>query len=299
MNKKYSRYLFVVNPIAGDNEKEEFAEWISELVTQHGLDYKTYYTTGEGDETEIKNLIDSFKPEIVVAAGGDGTVNLVAHHLLATDIAMAIIPLGSGNGLAKDLKIPHLNAKDALELIVEPKVIEIDTLEANDNFFMHISDIGFNAHIVRLFNNGSSRGLLSYMKFTVKEFFKYDTFHYQIETDMEKIKGHAFMITIANSNQFGSNLTINPNGEYDDGTFEIIIIRRFPRRKILAIMWRLITKKINFSPYTRVLKCQRATIRTKKLKTLQADGEILGRVNEANIKIHHRSLKVVVPARQR
>ncbi len=299
MNKNYSRYLFVVNPIAGDNEKEEFAKWISQLAAKRGLEFLTYYTTGESDAAEIKTLIDSFKPEIVVAAGGDGTINLVAHQLLQTDMAMAIIPLGSGNGLAKDLKIPHINARDALEIIVEPKIIEIDTLEANNKFFIHISDIGFNAHIVRLFNKGSSRGLWSYMKFTIKEFFKYDTFHFQVETDKEKIKGHAFMITIANSNQFGSNLTINPNGEYDDGTFEIVIIKRFPRRKILAIMLRLITKKINFSPYTKVLKCKRATIKTKKLKTLQADGEILGRVNEANIKINHRSLKVVVPAGER
>jgi len=296
MEKKFNRYLFVVNPIAGDNDKEEFAEWISQLAANHGLEFETYYTTGENDGSEIGAMIESFQPEIVVAAGGDGTVNLVAQMLLNSDMAMAIIPFGSGNGLAKDLKIPHLNPRDALRIIINPKVIGIDTLEANGKFFMHISDLGFNAHIVRLFNKGSSRGLFSYIKFTIKEFFKYKTFHYKIETNNGGAKGYAFMITVANSNQFGSNLTINPNGDYDDGEFEIIIIRRFPRRKILAIMWRLITKKINFSPYTRVIKCKNATITTKKNKTLQADGEILGRVNQVNIKIHHRNLKVVIPA---
>lgn len=295
MKKSYNRYLFVVNPIAGDNDKEEFGEWISQLAANHSLEFETYYTTGKNDSKEIKLLIDNFRPEIVVAAGGDGTVNQVAQLLLKTDIAMAIIPLGSGNGLAKDLKIPHLDPRDALKIIVKPKVIAIDTLEANGEFFMHISDIGFNAHIVRLFNKGSSRGLFSYMKFTVKEFFKYKTFHYSIATNNGNARGHAFMITVANSNQFGSNLIINPNGEYDDGEFEIIIIRRFPRRKILAIMWRLVTKKINFSPYTRVIKCKRATIKTRKNKTLQADGEILGRVKEVDIKIHHRNLQVVIP----
>lgn len=290
-----NRYLFVVNPIAGDNDKEEFAEWISKLAADHGLDFETYYTTGKSDGKEIKLLIDEFNPHIVVAAGGDGTVNLVAQLLLNSDMAMAIIPFGSGNGLAKDLKIPHLDPKDALKIIVKPKVAGIDTLEANGNFFMHISDVGFNAHIVRLFNKGSSRGLFSYMKFTIKEFFKYETFSFKINSDSETIKGHAFMITVANSNQFGSNLTINPNGEYDDGEFEIIIIKRFPRRKILAIMYRLITKRINFSPYTKVIKCKKATIKTKKLKTLQADGEILGRVNQVDIKIHQKSLKVVIP----
>ncbi len=295
MEKKYHRYLFVVNPIAGDNDKEEFAQWISQLAANHELEFETYYTTGESDAKEIKALIDTFDPQIVVAAGGDGTVNLVAQLLLNTDKAMAIIPLGSGNGLAKDLKIPHINPRDALKIILKPKVVSIDTLEANGNFFMHISDIGFNAHIVRLFNKGSSRGLISYMRFTVKEFFKYQTFYYKITTDNGNAKGYAFMITVANSNQFGSNLMINPNGEYDDGEFEIIIIRQFPRRKILSIMWRLITKRINFSPYTKVIKCKNATIRTKKNKTLQADGEVLGRVKKVDIKIHHKNLRVVIP----
>ena len=263
---KYKKYLFVINPISGGYEKEELKGRIRNLCNHHQVDYHIYQTTGKDDEQKINDEITDYQPEIIIAAGGDGTVNLVAKQILYSDKILGILPIGSGNGLAKDLKIPTL-VPDALDIIFEPKVIKIDTLEANNRFFMHICDIGFNAHIVRLFNKSKGRGLLSYMKFTVKEFFKYKTFHYVINTEKGTYRGYAFMITTANSNQFGSNLTINPEGKYDDGEFEVIIIKRFPRKRILSIMYRLITKKINFSPYTTILKCKAAEIKTKKKKT--------------------------------
>ena len=291
---KYNKYLFVINPISGGNEKDELQENIRDLCQEHKVDYHIFTTTGKDDEQKINQEIKDYDPEVIIAAGGDGTVNLVAKQILYSDKILGILPIGSGNGLAKDLKIPTL-VPDALDLIFDPRVIKIDTLEANERFFMHICDVGFNAHIVRLFNKSKRRGLLSYIRFTIKEFFKYKTFHYIITTDKGTFRGYAFMITTANSNQFGSNLTINPEGKYDDGEFEVIIIKRFPRKRILSIMYRLITKKINFSPYTTTLKCKEAEIKTKKRKTLQFDGEIYGRVTKINIKINHHGLKVIVP----
>lgn len=294
-NKAFSRYLFVINPIAGGNDKNDLISMIEKLRKENGFTTEIYQTTGENDGEAIQKLIDETQPEVIVAAGGDGTVNQVAKLILNKDIALGIIPLGSGNGLAKDLKIPQISLRNALRLIIQPQIIPIDTLEANGNFFMHISDLGFNAHVVKLFNKAEKRGLWSYMRFTIKEFFKYKTFRYQIQTDKGNVKGLAFMITVANSNQFGSNLTINPEGEYDDGEFEIIIIRRFPRKKIFGIIFRLLTKKINFSPYTKVLKCKNAVIKTRKAKTLQYDGEIFGKVKKVEINIHPQSLNVIVP----
>lgn len=292
---RLTKFFFVINPISGGQEKDDLVQWITDLCRENEFEYNIYFTSGDDDDDRVGKLIKEYQPQVAVASGGDGTVNLVARQILHSEIALAILPSGSGNGLAKDLNIPHLNLRSALNLLVEPFVKKIDTLEANGKFFMHICDLGFNAHVVRLFNKTKKRGLLSYMRFSVREFFKYKTFRYQITTEKDSVSGVAFMITIANSNQFGSNLTINPDGKVDDGEFEIIIIRRFPRKKTLGILFRLITKRINFSPYTRILKANKATIQTKKNKTLQYDGEIYGRVNKVEVKINPASLKVIVP----
>jgi diacylglycerol kinase (ATP) len=293
--KQYERYLFVINPISGGQAKDNIVQMIDEFCEKNKIPHQTYFTSGKNDSENIKVLIEQYQPKIVVAGGGDGTVNLVAQHMLNSDRLLGILPTGSGNGLAKDLKIPQVNVKSALDTLINFEVKNIDTLTANGRYFMHICDLGFNAHVVRLFNETRNRGILSYIRFTISEFFKYKTFRYQITTDQGNYKGLAFMITIANSNQFGSNLTINPDGLPDDGVFEIIIIKRFPRKKIVGILFRLLTNKINFSPYSLVLKAKEAVISTKKEKTLQYDGEIYGKIRKVEIKILPGSLKVATP----
>lgn len=289
------KFLFVINPISGGTGKEEIVRQIEAFCENNKILPRLYFTSGRNDRAKIKKEIEAFGPEVIVASGGDGTVNLVAEQILHTEKALGILPTGSGNGLAKDLKIPQMNLQSALDVLIHPKIRSIDTLTANGKYFMHICDLGFNAHVVKLFNKTKKRGLLSYMRFSISEFFKYKTFRYQITTDRAMHKGLAFMITIANSNQFGSNLTINPDGRVDDGEFEIIIIKRFPRKKIFSILFRLLTHRINFSPYSIVLKARQAVIKTKKAKTLQYDGEILGKITTVEIKINPGSLKVLAP----
>jgi diacylglycerol kinase (ATP) len=293
--KQNEKHLFVVNPISGGQSKDNIVSMIEEFCDKNKIPYQIYFTSGKNDSENIKLLLERYEPKIIVAGGGDGTVNLVAQHILNSDKLLGILPTGSGNGLAKDLKIPHVNMKAALEVLINYEIKSIDTLTANGKYFMHICDLGFNAHVVRLFNTTKKRGILSYIRFTIREFFKYKTFRYQITTDTGNYKGLAFMITVANSNQFGSNLTINPDGRLDDGVFEIIIIKRFPRKEIMGILFRLLTNKINFSPYSLVLKAKQAVVSTKKKKTLQYDGEIYGKIQKAEIRIFPGSLKVLIP----
>lgn len=290
------RFLFVINPIAGaEDNKGEFLELVESESKVYGWTYKTYETTGKNDPAQVKKIIESYDPEAVIAVGGDGTVNMVAHILAGTGRVFGIIPGGSGNGLSKDLRIPQNNFKAAFEILLHGQVKEIDTLKANEHFFMHLADIGFNAHIVKLFSKSKSRGLLTYMKFVLKEFYKYPVHYYKIETDNGSYSGRAFMITIANSNQFGSNLTINPDGDWSDGKFEVIIIKPFPKNQSLMLFLRLLTKKIKFSPYCIILKCTKAKITCKNKRSLQYDGEIGKKVREANFSIKHRNLKIIVP----
>lgn len=289
------RYLYVINPIAGERSKDDFDAVIQEYSEHYGLEYKLFHTTGQDDVQQIRALLSAYDPEVVMAVGGDGTVNMVARIIAGSKRILGILPAGSGNGLSKDLQIPQNNASLAMERLLHGHVSEMDTLYANQYFFMHLADIGFNAHIVKLFSRSNSRGLKTYIKFVLKEFFKYPTYHYEVETDNGNFSGNAFMITVANSNQFGSNLTINPDGNCSDGKFEVIIIKRFPKKQALAVFWRLLSKKIKFSPYCIILKCTRATVRCAKKRSLQYDGEIARKVREVNFKIKHQNLRIIIP----
>ena len=294
LNSK-KRYLFVINPIAGEVDKSNLSALLERFASNYNWTTKTYRTSGNQDKENIKSLIEGFEPEVVLAAGGDGTVNMVAQLLVDTPIVLGIIPAGSGNGFSKDLHLPQNNFCAALDCLVHGYIKPIDTLEANGHFFLHLADVGFNAHIVKLFNKGGSRGLLSYARYVAREFFKYPTDYYKITTDKENFEGNAFMVTIANSNQFGSNLTINPDGKYDDGEFEVIIIKRFPKKEAVKLFFRLITKRIKFSPHCVIIKCSKATISCEKKKTLQYDGELGKKTKEIKVKMKPGSLLAIAP----
>lgn len=270
-------------------------EQLDAFTAKRRISHKILKTTGENDEASLKQEITNYDPEVVVAVGGDGTVNFVARQLVHTEKILGIIPMGSGNGLSKDLGIPQSSINNALELLYERSVIKIDTLKADGHFFLHLCDIGFNAHIVKLFSKSKRRGLLSYIKFTLREFSSYKTSKYKIVTDNGHFKGNAFMVTVANSNQFGSNLTINPNGKCNDGLFEVIIIKRFPRKQALKLFLQLVFKRITFSPHCLTIQCKKAEIICTKKKTLQYDGEIVAGVQRVKISIMPRSLHVIVP----
>jgi len=285
----------VINPIAGDHAKDDLPEMISAFAERHQLAHALLWTTGKNDKAAIREKLETWDPEVVVAAGGDGTVNLVAHHLRNSERILGIIPLGSGNGIAKDLDIPQWLTGQSLELLKKGKIHTMDTLDVNGHFCLHITDIGFNARIVRLFNKDRSRGLWTYLKHTVREFFQYQYLRISVSSAERHFKARAFMAAAANSNRFGSNLTINPEGRFDDGVFEVIVIKRFPRKEALRLFFRLLFQRIQFSPYCIYFRTREVKIRLRRRTTLQVDGEDLGRVSSVHVKILPQSLRVLVP----
>jgi diacylglycerol kinase (ATP) len=292
---KLKRYLFVINPISGEVDKSALDKLLNDFATTYKWDYKTYKTTGNNDPEQLRQLLQEYQPEIAVAIGGDGTVSLVARLLVGTPIVLGIIPGGSGNGFSKDLGLPQNNFSAALVALLHGRIAKMDTLKANEFFFMHLADVGFNAHIVKLFNQSESRGLLTYMRFGLREFFKYPSNYYEVITDNGNFSGYAFMITVANSNKYGSSLTINPDGHWGDGRFEIIIIKQFKKKEALRIFYRLLTKKIKFSPHCHIIQCTRATVYCEKKKTLQYDGEFAKKVRKIDFEILPASLHIIVP----
>ncbi len=288
--------LFVLNPISGDIDKAPLPDTIRNYCTQRGRTAEFFQTTGEDDLLRLRGWLATTPPDAVFAAGGDGTVSLVAEALAGTAVPLGILPLGSGNGLAKDLGIP-LELEPALALTWDYQIRPLDTLRVGGRFVVHLADLGFNACIVDRFDQGDVRGPAAYVRIATQEYAAYQPATYRIETDQEIWSGEAFMVTLANANTFGSNVVINPNSKPDDGQFEICLIKPFPNAAAPALLYRLYTSSFDDSDYTYRLRCQRARIRVSGADSVlvQLDGESHYLPNPVTVEILPRSLRVLVP----
>lgn len=287
--------LFVLNPISGDIDKEELEQRLAAFCEENAFRFSLYKTTGSDDCQKLQSTIDSIHPDAVIAIGGDGTVNMVGTLLIGKDIPLGIIPQGSGNGLSKDLRIPQ-DIEGALEVIAKFEVHAIDTLELNGQPSLHLSDLGFNALIVKRFDEGTTRGPAAYAFHVVKEYVTYQPKYYEVVTDTENFSGKAFMVTIANANMFGSNATINPTGRVDDGMFEVCILEEFPKTQAIGILYDLFTAGIHTSLHSRIIHCTEATIKNVEHEFTQIDGEPTELGEEIKVRILAHSLKVILPA---
>lgn len=295
--KAFKHLLFVLNPISGDIDKEDVREMIAHFCRENHYDAQYYFTTGQEDDKALQLLVTNNEPDAVVAVGGDGTVSLVAKIINHTQVPLGIIPLGSGNGLSKDLGIPQ-DVVAALELISTGKVRAIDSLDIHGHTVFHLADLGFNARIVKIFCEGNTRGPGAYARIAFQEYLKFEPHHYRIVTDQETFEGPAFMLTIANANAFGTNAAINPEGIVDDGFFEICLLEPFPKTAALGLLINLYTDTIQKSVYSRILKCRYATIYKQAEDVLQIDGEPVELGNELHVKLYKRSLQILVPVDQ-
>lgn len=293
--KAFKNLLFVLNPISGDISKDEVQHLIKEFCRENHFHFQIYQTTGDQDFQALELLVAKNVPDVVVAVGGDGTVSMVANLLNHGHTPLAIIPLGSGNGLSKDLDIPQ-DVTEAIQLLKTGRVRAIDSLDIMGHAVFHLADLGFNARIVSIFNQSDTRGPGTYARIAFQEYLRYEPFHYKVVTDQESFEGPAFMLTIANANAFGSNAAINPEGIVDDGFFEICLLEPFPKKAALGILINLYTSSIQKSIYSRIFKCRQAFITRESGDMVQIDGEPVTLGNELHVRLHRQSLQVLVPA---
>jgi diacylglycerol kinase (ATP) len=290
------KLLFVINQGSGRKTKKQDHRFdlINDFCKRNLFEFEIYNITGKADAAEIKKIIDDFNPASVVAIGGDGTVNLVAGLILNSTTSLGIIPIGSANGLARDLGIP-LNVLQALEVIKNNHLHSIDTLLINGNNCIHISDFGYNAGIVRRFAGSSIRGKILYIWFGLVEFFTLKPFQYSLHYNGQQLEGDAFMIIVTNINRLGTNININPLGENDDGYFEINIFKPFHKLKSFAILYRLLNNTIYKSKYNLVIHCKEAHIDNLGNAPFHIDGDPVELSKMININILPKALKIIVP----
>lgn len=290
------RLTVIINPISGSGR---WKQALSHIL--NNLDYKKFIINVEISEAkgaayEIALQETRLGTNVIIAAGGDGTVNEVAKAVVNTNTILGIIPIGSGNGLARHLKIP-LNVKLATEIINRYKVKQIDTGTINGHFFINVAGIGFDALVIQDYEEMSGRGLTAYLQSIVKRYISYKQKKYKILMDNNiNIARKALLVTFSNSSQFGYNTVIAPKAILDDGFFDMSITQKVPLHEAPIEAPRLFLKNIHHSKYHETWKVQKATIIRKSKNPIQVDGELVQDTSQI-IKVvnHPRSINLIVP----
>jgi YegS/Rv2252/BmrU family lipid kinase len=273
--EKATKIVFIINPVSGTQRKEHIVTLIHETLKLSGIHYDIVYTALAGHATQLAKQAVEQKYDAVVAVGGDGTINEVAQALVKSKTALAIIPQGSGNGLARHLGIP-LHAEQAIKRLLEPNKTLIDAATANGNYFFCTSGIGFDAHVSASFAARSLRGWAGYAYFTIKELFSYKPLTYTLELDGQKIQREAFIIAFANATQYGNNAYIAPQADIQDGKLDVCIFRPFAKIQIPKLVWQLFNKTLPESQYMEIYKADKIKISFTAAIPAHIDGESKG-----------------------
>jgi diacylglycerol kinase (ATP) len=289
------KIVFIINPIAGTRQKHMIHDAILQAFPDDG--HEVHYTEYCGHAFEIASKKVDEGYVSIVAVGGDGTVNEVASALVNTHCKLGIIPAGSGNGLARHLRIP-VHFAESLKIIRNHKIQTIDVGKVNSRYFFCTCGTGFDASVGKKFADDSRRGMLSYVRATIHQYINYSPKSYILKTENKKVKLKAFLVTFANSGQYGNNAYIAPNAIIDDGLLDLCILRPFPKASTLELGLRLFFKNIDQSPYLEVMRIKKATLKRKgKHKiTLHLDGEAINLKRKLKIKVIPAALNVMIPA---
>ncbi|MBP7965610.1 MAG: diacylglycerol kinase family lipid kinase [Paludibacteraceae bacterium] len=294
MEQERTKILFIVNPKSGTLGKSNWIAMATKMLAQK-FDLEFQYTTHRGHACELAQKAVARNISIVAAVGGDGTVNEIASALIHTNTALAILPLGSGNGLARDLGISTLLPFSALEAIKKGKTIQIDYGTANNVPFFCTCGVGFDAHISRIFATNKKRGFWNYLVLTIREYFRYKPIEYTIEYDGKVENKRAFIINCANIQQLGNNAYIAPKANYTDGLLNVTILKPFGLIGAVRMGTLLFLKQIDKIKYTETFECQRLILHIPSNTPFHYDGEAAQVPNRLEIEAVRLGLKVIVP----
>lgn len=290
------KVLAIINPISGGKSKNNVPELLREAYNDREEELFISYTKRAGHASLIAHRAIEEGYQTIIAIGGDGTVNEVAQALLHTDVSFGIIPMGSGNGLARALGI-SMNTQKAIQQLCSSREIWIDSCKINDKPFFCTTGMGFDAEVSHRFSESATRGALSYVRTAVTEYIRFKPQHYRLTLDTDNtLETNAFVIAIANASQYGNNAYIAPNASMTDGLMDLVILKPFSEIEMPQVVMQLFTKKLEKNS-NRYSTHQVKSVRIERLQEgpIHIDGEpiIMPRVLEVGIVPH--SLKVLAP----
>ena len=283
-----------MNPISGIGKQKDVEQLIADRLDKTRFLPSISYTNAPGHAVGISRKAAVDGVEVVVAVGGDGTVNEVASGLVDTKTALAIVPAGSGNGLARHLNIP-MNLKGAIDVINKGKILKIDTATINGQLFVNVAGVGFDAAVAKKFALAGKRGFSTHLRITTNSYKNYEPKQYTLIVDGKVIKRRALLISFANSSQFGNNTSIDPSASVSDGYIDVCIVGKMPYWKTFFLAPLLFLKKFDQTRYVEIIRAKEVVLKRKKGKSIHLDGDpkIMGK--ELTMRINPLSLNVVVP----
>lgn len=286
------KIIYLINPISGTSKKDGLKKLIEKETSLQGIPFEITHTNADGDYEWLKDRIIREKITDVVVTGGDGTVNAVTGALRGVPVRFGIIPVGSGNGLARSAGIPT-KPQQALAMIFTGRSKRIDAFLVNNQYACMLSGIGFDAQVAHDFATKASRGLLTYTQQSIINFFKAHPYQFEVIIDDFSFFTDAFFISIANSNQFGNNFTIAPQANLHDGLLDIVIVQKMNKAKLPFVMLKHIRSNnklqelVESMSQKNILYFQTTSLVIKNIKyaPLHIDGEPRETAEEFQIEI--------------
>ncbi|MDD2529846.1 MAG: diacylglycerol kinase family lipid kinase [Bacteroidales bacterium] len=291
---KKNNILFIINPISGIGKQRLAENAIEKVLDKTKFDYKIAYTEYAHHGTVLSLQAAIQKVDIVVAVGGDGSINDCVRGLIGTEVTLGIIPAGSGNGLARTLNIP-LNMEAAIEVLNKKETTEIDTIKVNNKIYASIAGIGFDALIASEFRKAKIRGFNKYLALILQHYPFYEPQTYRIEFDDQVIEEEALFISFANSNQFGFDTIIAPSAKVDDGFIQVCIVKKVPLVMIPLTIQLLLLKNFDKSIYVKTFKAKEVKVTNNDSLLVNLDGESAKMDKELNFSVNPQSLNIIIP----
>ncbi|MDR1006644.1 MAG: YegS/Rv2252/BmrU family lipid kinase [Bacteroidales bacterium] len=289
------RILFIINPISGIGKQKRAEAAINRYLDKTLFDFEIIYTQYAHHATAICEHIVSEKSfQTVAIVGGDGSINDCVKGLVGSNVRLAIIPAGSGNGLARTLKIP-LTLRGAIAIINERKAVCIDTVALNDKIYASIAGIGFDALVAKEFSATKIRGFIPYFQIVATHYPLYKPKKYSIKIDKVPHNLTALFICFANSTQFGYNTLVAPSASLTDGQINVICVKKIPIPFLPIVASFLFTKHFEQSTYVKSFQAKEILISNNGKIGINLDGEYFEEENDIRISIKPRSLHVLIP----
>lgn len=288
------RIVFIINPISGTGNKDVFPSLIERHIDKDIFDTAMRFTEYAGHAYEIATQCKDDGVDIVVAVGGDGTVNEIARGVIDSSTALGIVPCGSGNGLARHLMLP-MNVKGAIEVINVGLIHELDYGVINDHPFFCTCGMGFDAFISKKFADAGKRGILTYLENVLREGLTYEPDTYELTIDGNETEPYkAFLLSVANASQYGNDAYIAPQASMSDGLLDVVIMEPFDILEAPQVGIELMNKTLDKSSHIKCFKAKDIMIRRSKPGVIHYDGDPVEEGTELHVAIHNKGIRVVV-----
>ncbi len=285
--------LFIINPKSGTDRKIYIRQSIGRNIDTNKYTYHVRYTEYAGHAEVIAREAAEVGMEIVVAVGGDGTVNEVARALIHTNTALGIIPCGSGNGLARHLQLP-MDPEGAISMINAGNIKDLDYGTMNGLPFFCTCGMGFDAFVSMKFANSGKRGLISYIENTLRETLTYKPDTYTLRFDDQQVQQRAFVIACANASQYGNNAFIAPSASMSDGLMDITVLEPFTAIEAPQLALQLFNGTLGTNTRVKTFKAKKVSITRTGDDPVHVDGDPLNTGKSIEVEIHPKGIKMVV-----